>query len=282
MNMRSLFCVTASVVGMSVGAQADLIGEINFDAPAGTTTIDLDGGLNGGNGLPVGQGGTGFRNDVATGTVTNGGLEFGDLVTTGNAWNVTGQSGQWQVYRGLGVGDPFLSLRNGGASAPFGAEGETIWFSALFNVSDDSGNRRIQQVVDGSNTNSLQIGVINGNWGIQGANSVIGDSGIDAVAGETTLLVWSQTYDFDGGPGSIAELWVNPDVNALTPGTADAVVNGQPVNPWQGFRFRDNSYTIDELRFGETFADVTPVPEPGTLALAGLGGLMFLRRQRSA
>jgi hypothetical protein len=37
---------------------------------------------------------------------------------------------------------------------------------------------------------------------------------------------------------------------------------------------------IDEIRFGATYADVTPVPEPGSLALLGLGGLLIARRRR--
>jgi hypothetical protein len=40
---------------------------------------------------------------------------------------------------------------------------------------------------------------------------------------------------------------------------------------------------FDEFRLGTTFGDVTPVPEPGTLALAGLGGiamLTLLRRRK--
>jgi len=39
--------------------------------------------------------------------------------------------------------------------------------------------------------------------------------------------------------------------------------------------------TLDELRIGTTWADVTPIPEPGMLALLGLGitGLLCLRRR---
>jgi len=46
-----------------------------------------------------------------------------------------------------------------------------------------------------------------------------------------------------------------------------------------------NDFTYDELRFGTTFSDVTPIPEPGVYALAlslVAGGMAFLKRRRKA
>jgi len=40
-------------------------------------------------------------------------------------------------------------------------------------------------------------------------------------------------------------------------------------------------FFVDELRIGTTFADVTPIPEPVTLTLLGLGGLGLIRRRRN-
>jgi len=38
--------------------------------------------------------------------------------------------------------------------------------------------------------------------------------------------------------------------------------------------------TYDEIRFGATFADVSPVPEPSAALLGALGVLALLRRRR--
>ena len=38
--------------------------------------------------------------------------------------------------------------------------------------------------------------------------------------------------------------------------------------------------TFDEIRFGLTVGDVGLIPEPSSLALLGLGGLMIARRRR--
>ncbi|MFP4355149.1 MAG: PEP-CTERM sorting domain-containing protein [Phycisphaerae bacterium] len=37
---------------------------------------------------------------------------------------------------------------------------------------------------------------------------------------------------------------------------------------------------VDEFRIGTESADVTPVPEPATMNLLGIGGLLTIRRRR--
>ncbi len=37
---------------------------------------------------------------------------------------------------------------------------------------------------------------------------------------------------------------------------------------------------MDEIRMGESYADVTPIPEPATMVLLALGGLAVVRRRR--
>ena len=46
--------------------------------------------------------------------------------------------------------------------------------------------------------------------------------------------------------------------------------------------FIDTNVTGDELRFGDSFASVTPIPEPSTGILAGFAGLALALRRRRA
>jgi hypothetical protein len=102
------------------------------------------------------------------------------------------------------------------------------------------------------------------------------------------------------GTDSTFHLWVTSNPTSLTLGgpdlalnTANAVLTNLNAST---VRFRHftitadtgtvGAATFDEIRFGETFADVSPVPipEPSTYALlaAGLGALVWLRRRANA
>ena len=96
-------------------------------------------------------------------------------------------------------------------------------------------------------------------------------SGAGLATGQTVLLVVGiQRDDDDGtigdGDEDRAELWVNPDLAA--PGTPDAVfqtgaVATNRIRDAVSALFKFNganagAYTIDELRMGASFADVTP------------------------
>jgi hypothetical protein len=106
---------------------------------------------------------------------------------------------------------------------------------------------------------------------------------------------WSTTAN--GGAGETVNVWVDPLLNGATPTeSADLTYTGQNLAGVNAIRIQGGGYnatygtlpgeeTVGSVIFGDTIADVepgflAPVPEPGTLALAGLGGLGLLAFRR--
>jgi hypothetical protein len=120
----------------------------------------------------------------------------------------------------------------------------------------------------------------------------------DLTAGQTYLVVVNFTEGATAGLGGLSSLWINP--SSATFGAAIApTADGSSVGTYSTGSANDhtdaliigagiaagadpNDTYVDEIRVGTTWGDVTGVPEPSTLALAGFGllGLMGWSRAR--
>jgi len=99
----------------------------------------------------------------------------------------------------------------------------------------------------------------------------------------TTFFV--AKIDFTGAPGADrVTYWVNPTVGGAETVSALTATGTFNFDRIAFANFSTVRWNLDEVRFGTTWASVTPVPEPSTYALLalGLGALFFLRRRRAA
>jgi hypothetical protein len=267
--------LTSLVVGTSVlmsamAAEAMLLSYDGFDyAPAGADLLGNAGGFGFNTAWRTG----GFNATIHTNyDIQNGSLSFGSLLTAGNRVQTSAVGAIAGLTRDF--------------SAPLGAPGTTRYVSFLLRPEG-----------------TLHGGAFNGFFGVvfeqplepelyigkPGAMAidryVLEDRGgalqvASAVApqvGETVFLVVKA--EFAAGNDRFT-LYMNPIPGAPEPG-AGLVKNNSNVGAATGVTiYSTGAFSIDEFRLGETFADVTPIPEPASVLLSLLMGAVACCRVR--
>lgn len=254
----------------------------------------------------VGQaGGTGFStawgSSGGLGTIEVPGLGWPDLTTTGNKLYVAGNStGSLSIFRTL--------------ATPQGADGTTVWISFLgqdttalsANFGPDGAPSRVRPInmslyQDGSERLALGEGTRTSGislpdtdvWGLVERGGVNNAGTRWTTAPLDTLSFVLVRIDFGTSDMDTAYMWINPsltaepDISTAMATTTYANMNFNRIRPFAGNPTSASGNVpatgfFDEIRIGETFGDVTPIPEPAT-ALVGLLGLgVFCLRRRSA
>jgi len=181
----------------------------------------------------------------------------------GSVWG-SGNSVSGGAY--TGSGQQFRQL-----ATPIAADAE-LWVAFDVTVNNTGQWAGISLYNGGSELIHMTKDSANRNYGIDGGPITDTYSSIAIVAGEAKKLL----YHIDGGTNTVS-MWVDPNFAAL--GTADATVVDTDVLP-QVTQVRLGSgatQTLDNLIIGTSLASV---PEPGSLALLSLGGLLIARRRR--
>ncbi len=267
---------TAAAMTLSLGiagtADATLIAYEGFDYTAGEQLS----GKSGGTGWVAES--TWSVGNSARAVIQDGGLSYMNLQVSGNAiYNPTTSTttASRAFANAPESGSVFFSFLVAGGETTFGRLG------ALLRPSDGSNSPGVIGLSAAQSFDGGSFGLRPNQANIGGLNNT--NPGGAAVVG-TNLVVAQYNYETNQ-----ASYWVNP---TSLGGTAPAAtISGigftdptQLINQFL-FGYSDSNATtaiFDEFRVGTTYASVTPIPEPGSLALLGLGGLLMLGRGRRA
>jgi hypothetical protein len=292
-----LTLLTAALITLPALAPAALLTYEGFGDYASDGSVH---GLTGGSGWH--SGGWDTQNNTTPYQVDSSSpLTFGSLVTSANGRYLNGGNVFTNVGRRLDTGNGSVWHTNGYVSSPFSLQdidqGGVLWFSILARTDTASRNVEIDFISNNTpwspgSTDDIRIRTDSGQW----QAGTIGGSFTNALAqsaNTTTFLVGR--FDMNGANSSF-HFWATDDPTALALGGPDLVLGTANValtglNASNiGFRSLHiygsgglGHSQFDEIRFGTTFADVSPIPEPSTYALIGLGlAALFTLRRLSA
>jgi hypothetical protein len=203
-------------------------------------------------------------------------MDFGDLDASPNALRsiqATGTMGRRsEVWREI-------------APIPL-FDGRVLWLSFLIQrtagTASDLTNYTLMLGADRNVENSLGFGKIldTVNYGLRGPLETRAAGNVEEVLSVTNFLVVKITF---GDLSETVDLYVNPALGTEPTGAPDARLTGAGVNidsvRYLGVyaeNLQPRQWSMDEIRIGDTFGDVTPtIPEPSA-ALALLGGAVTL------
>jgi len=273
----------------SLSVKSALIVYEGFDYPAATNLRTQTGGS--------GWSGAWTNTGNATETATSPGLTYPGLIVQGNKATLNGQ--QTTSTNGNSA---FL-LRD--TAQTFGTDGSTLWLSFISqrtgakSAGGTGATLNYQRVFSlslfNSTTEQASVGELSNDnldtWALNPDATTIVPSVHTTVPLDTQAFLLAR-LDFIGAGTDKMYLWVNPDLSQGEPDIGTAAASITDDLTFNRLRMtvggsQNSGATLaaqglfDEIRIGDTFADVTAVPEPASMSLLLLGLISLAAAHRS-
>lgn len=226
----------------------------------------------------------------------NGGIGwddgFGSFGSNSFTFNATGLT--YPGYggtEGKGTSATTASLSSGNArNFSLNTSSSTLYYSFLATMDAQVSDNNMAQYLNTTVTNNpgwiVEKRASETNWSLTARPNSTGsqvsmDTGV-AVSTNATLLVTRVDFNTGASGEDRLRLYVNPTLSGepLAAGADIATIDiGSGFADIDHFRFHiqsGNSLEIDEIRIGESYGDLFPVPEPSTLQLVAWMGMWFV------
>jgi hypothetical protein len=282
--MAALFGLGLSMMGST--SEAAVLATDSFLVGSNSTAGQYTIGNIGGQGPTV----PGFTGNWSSGSVSvtatglsragatvSGTTQGGAITSTGtNARVFRNFTPTTETTTGATTGASFVGTRYLSFLAQFTGTATNYRAVELFNGGTNEGDHRKLQV----GYSSTDFGTASANFGMRVNNSSTSRALSNVAFNEdVNLFVLKFDMSADNNADTVS-LFINPTSDSAA---AAAIVSGVNFGGFDRFavgRFSSNAIAVDEIRLGETFADVTAVPEPTAIAMLCLVGLGALARRR--